>query len=45
MVSIVPADTGLFANVIPKAVEEFIKTNQKEESVKKSGVLPGQQTI
>ena len=30
MVSIVPADTGLFRNVVPKAFEEFIKTNQKE---------------
>jgi NAD(P)-dependent dehydrogenase (short-subunit alcohol dehydrogenase family) len=30
MVSIVPADTGLFRNVVPKADEEFIKTNQRE---------------
>jgi uncharacterized membrane protein len=30
MVSIVPADTGLFRNVVPKAFEEVIKTNQKE---------------
>ena len=30
MVSIVPADTGLFRNVVPKAFEEFIKTDQKE---------------
>ena len=30
MVSIIPADTGLFRNVVPKADEEFIKTNQKE---------------
>jgi hypothetical protein len=30
MVSIVPADTGLFRNVGPKAFEEFIKTDQKE---------------
>jgi hypothetical protein len=30
MVSIVPADTGLFRNVVPKAFEEFIQTNQKE---------------
>jgi NAD(P)-dependent dehydrogenase (short-subunit alcohol dehydrogenase family) len=30
MVSIVPADTGKFRNVVPKAVEEFLKTHQKE---------------
>ena len=30
MVSIVPADAGLFRNVVPKAAEEFVKTNQKE---------------
>ena len=30
MVSIVPVDTGLFRNVVPKAFEEFIKTDQKE---------------
>ena len=30
MVSIVPADTGLFRNVVPKALEEFVKTDQKE---------------
>ena len=30
MVSIVPADTGLFRNVVPKAEEEFIKADQKE---------------
>jgi hypothetical protein len=30
MVSIVPADTGLFRNVLPKAVKEFVKTDQKE---------------
>ena len=30
MVSIVPADTGFFRNVVPKAFEEFIKTDQKE---------------
>jgi NAD(P)-dependent dehydrogenase (short-subunit alcohol dehydrogenase family) len=30
MVSIVPADAGLFRNVVPKADEEFVKTNQKE---------------
>jgi NAD(P)-dependent dehydrogenase (short-subunit alcohol dehydrogenase family) len=30
MVSIVPADTGLFRNVVPKAEEEFVKENQKE---------------
>ena len=30
MVSIVPADAGLFRNVVPKAEEEFVKTNQKE---------------
>jgi hypothetical protein len=30
MVSIVPADAGLFRNVVPKAVEEFVKTNQNE---------------
>ena len=29
MVSIVPADTGFFRNVVPKAFEEFIKTDQK----------------
>jgi hypothetical protein len=29
-VSIVPADAGLFRNVVTKAVEEFVKTNQKE---------------
>jgi hypothetical protein len=26
----VPADAGLFRNVVPKAVEEFVKTDQKE---------------
>jgi hypothetical protein len=30
MVSIVPVDAGLFRNVVPKAVEEFVKANQKE---------------
>jgi NAD(P)-dependent dehydrogenase (short-subunit alcohol dehydrogenase family) len=30
MVSIVPADAGLFRNVVPKSVEEFVKTDQKE---------------
>jgi NAD(P)-dependent dehydrogenase (short-subunit alcohol dehydrogenase family) len=30
MVSIVPAEAGLFRNVVPKADEEFVKTNQKE---------------
>ena len=30
MVSIVPADAGLFRNVVPKADEEFVKTNQKD---------------
>jgi hypothetical protein len=30
MVSILPADVGLFRNVVPKAVEEFVKTDQKE---------------
>jgi hypothetical protein len=30
MVSIVPADTGKFRNAVPKAVEEFLKTHQKE---------------
>jgi NAD(P)-dependent dehydrogenase (short-subunit alcohol dehydrogenase family) len=30
MVSIVPAETGLFRNVVPKAVEEFIKADQQE---------------
>ncbi len=30
MVSIVPADTGLFRNVVPKAFEEFAKANEKE---------------
>jgi NAD(P)-dependent dehydrogenase (short-subunit alcohol dehydrogenase family) len=30
MVSIVPTDAGLFRNVVPKAVEEFVKTNQNE---------------
>ena len=30
MVSIVPADTGLFRNVVPKAEEELIKADQKE---------------
>jgi hypothetical protein len=30
MVSIVPADTGKFRNVVPKAVEEFLKTHEKE---------------
>ena len=28
MVSIVPTDAGLFRNVVPKAVEEFVKTDQ-----------------
>jgi hypothetical protein len=30
MVSIVPVDADLFRNVVPKAVEEFVKTDQKE---------------
>jgi hypothetical protein len=30
MVSIVPADGGLFRNVMPKAVQELVETNQKE---------------
>lgn len=30
MVSIVPEDTGKFRNVVPTAVEEFLKTYQKE---------------
>ena len=30
MVSIVPADAGLFRNVVPKAEEDFVKTNQRE---------------
>ena len=30
MVSIVPADAGLFCNVLPKADQEFVKTNQNE---------------
>jgi hypothetical protein len=30
MVSIVPADTGLFRNVVPKALEEFVKADEKE---------------
>jgi NAD(P)-dependent dehydrogenase (short-subunit alcohol dehydrogenase family) len=30
MLSIVPADTGLFRNVVPKADQEFVKTNQNE---------------
>ena len=30
MVSIVPADTGLFRNVVPNAFEEFAKANEKE---------------
>ena len=30
MVSIVPADTGLFRNVVPKAFVEFAKANEKE---------------
>jgi NAD(P)-dependent dehydrogenase (short-subunit alcohol dehydrogenase family) len=30
MVSIVPADVGLFRNVVPKAEEDFVKTNHKE---------------
>jgi hypothetical protein len=30
MVSIVPAEAGLFRNVVPKADQEFVKTNQKE---------------
>jgi hypothetical protein len=30
MVSIVPADAGLFRNVVPKAEQEFVKTNQNE---------------
>ena len=30
MVSIVPADAGLFRNVLPKADQEFVKTNQNE---------------
>jgi NAD(P)-dependent dehydrogenase (short-subunit alcohol dehydrogenase family) len=29
MVSIVPSDTGKFRNVVPKAVEEFLKEHQK----------------
>ena len=30
IVSIIPADTGKFRNVVPKAVEEFLKTQQQE---------------
>jgi hypothetical protein len=30
MASIVPGDAGLFRNVVPKAVEEFVKTDQKK---------------
>jgi hypothetical protein len=30
MVSIIPADAGLFRNVVSKADEEFVKTKQKE---------------
>jgi hypothetical protein len=30
MVSIIPADTGLFRNVVPKAFVEFAKANEKE---------------
>ena len=30
MVSIVPADAGVFRNVLPKAEQEFVKTNQNE---------------
>ena len=30
MVSIVPADTGLFRNIVPKAEEEIVKADQKE---------------
>jgi hypothetical protein len=30
MVSIVPADAGLFRNVVFKADEDFVKTNQRE---------------
>ena len=30
MVSLVPAETGLFRNVVPKAVEEFVRTDQQE---------------
>jgi len=30
MVSIVPADAGLFRNVLPKADQQFVKTNQNE---------------
>ena len=30
MVSIVPADTGLFRNVVPKEFEEFANANEKE---------------
>ena len=30
MVSIVPADAGLFRNVVSKADEDFVKTNQRE---------------
>jgi NAD(P)-dependent dehydrogenase (short-subunit alcohol dehydrogenase family) len=30
MVRIVPADTGRFRNVVPQAVEDFLKTHQRE---------------
>ena len=30
MVSILPADAGLFRNVVSKADEDFVKTNQRE---------------
>jgi NAD(P)-dependent dehydrogenase (short-subunit alcohol dehydrogenase family) len=30
MVSIVPADAGLFRNMVPKAIQDFVKTNQNE---------------
>ena len=30
MVRIVPADTGKFRNVVPQAVEDFLKVNQRE---------------
>ena len=30
MVSIVPADAGLFRNVVSKPDEDFVKTNQRE---------------
>ena len=35
MVSIVPADAGLFRNVLPKADQEFVKTNQNEAREKR----------